>query len=271
MFRNRQFGFAEFAGIVGNGSPSANFVDAPNEGPEQVCFKIVDRSFAVPSLGLEDSRNGTSAFLKKIGRDGGVSQMLFGKGNCSQRDLSGRTQDGGINCSSEAIYWTEVKLVPKSRLSRHRSHPKPRNLVAARVQCYSLKKRQNPTFLKRIDFGKTSTSKCIFFRFPRNLPSGERCDAGSACKELLILGFGKDGLHGVCFARRTNGEPLSSETMADQPSADERLRGALLVAATLTAAIRLRGETINNSPKVIATIQDSIKLAQMVLRNLPVR
>ncbi len=59
--------------------------------------------------------------------------------------------------------------------------------------------------------------------------------------------------------------------MAEQQSADERIRGALLVAATLTAAIRLRGEPINNSPKVVATIQDSIKLAQMVLRNLHVR
>ncbi len=59
--------------------------------------------------------------------------------------------------------------------------------------------------------------------------------------------------------------------MAEQQSADDRLRGALLVAATLTAAVRLRGEPINNSPRVIATIQDSIKLAQMVLRSLNVR
>ena len=59
--------------------------------------------------------------------------------------------------------------------------------------------------------------------------------------------------------------------VADSQNTEERLRGALLVAATLTAAIRLRGEPINNSPKVVATIQDSIKLAQMVLRNLHVR
>jgi hypothetical protein len=49
---------------------------------------------------------------------------------------------------------------------------------------------------------------------------------------------------------------------------DERLNGALLVAATLTAAIRLRGEPITNSPKVMATIYDSIKLARLVLRAL---
>ncbi len=59
--------------------------------------------------------------------------------------------------------------------------------------------------------------------------------------------------------------------MGEVRNSDDRLLGALLVAATLTAAIRLRGEPISNSPKVAATIQDSIKLAQMVLRNLHVR
>jgi hypothetical protein len=51
-------------------------------------------------------------------------------------------------------------------------------------------------------------------------------------------------------------------------NSDERLKGALLVAATLTAAIRLRGEPIANTPKVIATIHDSVKLARLVLRAL---
>jgi hypothetical protein len=54
----------------------------------------------------------------------------------------------------------------------------------------------------------------------------------------------------------------------DTTKTEERLQGALLVAATLTAAIRLRGEPITNSPKVMATIYDSIKLARMVLRSL---
>jgi hypothetical protein len=54
----------------------------------------------------------------------------------------------------------------------------------------------------------------------------------------------------------------------EPPKNDERLNGALLVAATLTAAIRLRGEPINNSPKTMATIYDSVKLARMVLRTL---
>ena len=56
--------------------------------------------------------------------------------------------------------------------------------------------------------------------------------------------------------------------MPEPPKTDERLKGALLVAATLVAAIRLRGEPITNSPKVIATIHDSIKLARMLLRSL---
>jgi hypothetical protein len=54
--------------------------------------------------------------------------------------------------------------------------------------------------------------------------------------------------------------------MPDPSNADDRLKGALLVAATLTAAIRLRGEPIANTPKVIATIHDSIKLARLILR-----
>ncbi len=56
--------------------------------------------------------------------------------------------------------------------------------------------------------------------------------------------------------------------MPNAPSPDDRLKGALLIAATLVAAIRLRGEPINNTPKVIATIHDAVRLARMVLRTL---
>jgi len=49
---------------------------------------------------------------------------------------------------------------------------------------------------------------------------------------------------------------------------DERQKGALLIAASLIAAIRLRGAPIDNSPKTIATIHDSLKLARMVLQRL---
>jgi hypothetical protein len=53
-----------------------------------------------------------------------------------------------------------------------------------------------------------------------------------------------------------------------QFSAEERQKGALLIAASLIAAIRLRGEPIDNSPKTIATIHDSLKLARMVLQRI---
>ena len=46
------------------------------------------------------------------------------------------------------------------------------------------------------------------------------------------------------------------------------LGGALLVAATLVAAVCLRGEPIKNSPKVLSAISESVQLARMVLRNI---
>jgi hypothetical protein len=50
---------------------------------------------------------------------------------------------------------------------------------------------------------------------------------------------------------------------------DERQQtGALLIAATLTAAIRLRGEEIKRSPKVLFVIAESVQLARMVLAKL---
>ncbi len=56
--------------------------------------------------------------------------------------------------------------------------------------------------------------------------------------------------------------------MPEPPNSDDRMKGALLVAATLVAVIRLRGEPIANTPRVISTIHDSIKLARLVLRTL---
>jgi hypothetical protein len=44
-----------------------------------------------------------------------------------------------------------------------------------------------------------------------------------------------------------------------------RGNGALLIAACIVAAIRLRGEPIERTPKVVATIADSVRLAKMVL------
>ena len=56
--------------------------------------------------------------------------------------------------------------------------------------------------------------------------------------------------------------------MPVKTTAEDRQRGALLIAASLIAAIRLRGEPITASPKVVAIISDSLKLARMVLQRL---
>jgi hypothetical protein len=48
----------------------------------------------------------------------------------------------------------------------------------------------------------------------------------------------------------------------------QKQNGALLIAASIVAAIRLRGEPIVRSPKVVATIADSVQLAKMVLSEL---
>jgi hypothetical protein len=49
---------------------------------------------------------------------------------------------------------------------------------------------------------------------------------------------------------------------------DEKSQNALLVSACVIAAVRLAREEIKPSPKVVATIDDSIRLAEMVLKQL---
>ena len=44
--------------------------------------------------------------------------------------------------------------------------------------------------------------------------------------------------------------------------------GAVLIAASIIAAIRLRGEPVKPSPKLSATISDSVELATLVLRQI---
>lgn len=48
----------------------------------------------------------------------------------------------------------------------------------------------------------------------------------------------------------------------------QRETGALLIAACIIAAIRLRGEPIRPSPKLTATVTESVALARTVLREL---
>lgn len=48
----------------------------------------------------------------------------------------------------------------------------------------------------------------------------------------------------------------------------QRENGALLIAACIVAAIRLRGEPVNPSPKLTTTIHESVQLARMVLAQI---
>ena len=49
---------------------------------------------------------------------------------------------------------------------------------------------------------------------------------------------------------------------------NDKMDGAVVVAASIVAAIRLRGEPIKRSPKVVSTVADSIHLARMVVENM---
>jgi hypothetical protein len=72
---------------------------------------------------------------------------------------------------------------------------------------------------------------------------------------------------------RYSGEDIARGTPR-QNAACGRLRlpakpdGALLVAASIVAAIRLRGQEIKPSPKLTIVVNDSVALARMVLAQL---
>lgn len=59
--------------------------------------------------------------------------------------------------------------------------------------------------------------------------------------------------------------PIGLQAPAAVP---DKMKGALLVAASLIAIIRLRGEDIRPSPKLKAVIADSVFLAREVLREV---
>ena len=48
----------------------------------------------------------------------------------------------------------------------------------------------------------------------------------------------------------------------------QKENGALLIAACIVGAIRLRGEPVRPSPKLTAAVADSVELARLVLREL---
>jgi hypothetical protein len=53
--------------------------------------------------------------------------------------------------------------------------------------------------------------------------------------------------------------------------ADDRSKTAILVGASLIAAVRLAREEIKSSPKVQATIGDAIQLAEMIWHRIEKR
>lgn len=52
---------------------------------------------------------------------------------------------------------------------------------------------------------------------------------------------------------------------------DDKSKNALLLAASLIAAVRLAREEIKPTPKVISTISDSIRLAEMIQKQIEQR
>ena len=72
-----------------------------------------------------------------------------------------------------------------------------------------------------------------------------------------------------CAARRSASPRGSSETQSQNGSRpDAKADGALLITASIIAAVRLNKEEIKNTPRVHARIADSIQLAQMILSRL---
>jgi hypothetical protein len=49
---------------------------------------------------------------------------------------------------------------------------------------------------------------------------------------------------------------------------DDKLKGPLLVAAAIIAAVKLAREPIKDTPRVLSAIADSVKLARMILRKI---
>jgi len=60
--------------------------------------------------------------------------------------------------------------------------------------------------------------------------------------------------------------PLQS--IGTAPPSSDRFTGALVVAASLVAVIRLKGEDLRPSPRVTSVIADSVALAKAVLREV---
>ena len=64
------------------------------------------------------------------------------------------------------------------------------------------------------------------------------------------------------------GSPKQNPACLKRKNNQPRTDGALLIAASIVAAIRLRGEEIKPSPKLEAVVHDSIKLTKTVWARL---
>ena len=49
---------------------------------------------------------------------------------------------------------------------------------------------------------------------------------------------------------------------------DKQKESGALIAASIVAAIRLRGEPVTRSPKVLSAVSDSVQLARLVLQEV---
>lgn len=62
------------------------------------------------------------------------------------------------------------------------------------------------------------------------------------------------------------GEMRRAETRDEQQRREERFASTLVIGACVIAAVRLARESdISNSPRVVAAVSDSIRLARMIL------
>ena len=77
-----------------------------------------------------------------------------------------------------------------------------------------------------------------------------------------------DSAYRYAGADMVRGVPKRNPACQKRSQPAPAMKGALLVAASIVAAIRLRGEPIKPSPKVVSTVSDSVQLARMVVARL---
>lgn len=56
--------------------------------------------------------------------------------------------------------------------------------------------------------------------------------------------------------------------LQEPPPLPDKMKGAVLVAASIVAAIRLRGDEVRPSPRLRSVIYDSVSLVREVLREM---